>query len=436
LNSPPPPTCPHTPKAHTWPEALATTLLATTHFILLVAFVAAAAAWLLLGLPEPSATLQQQAAACTQRVPGLAGLTSRIGGLVWGQQAGAAGAVGSLAPADWHEAQLRPGTFEPAAAFTRLRYLSLRRCTLPEHTAGHHGGSSSGAGSGGGLLACWRTLARAAALAQEQAAVAAAGDGGSNRQGGSSSGGSGSRQRACSTGGAALLHWLLPHACGGAQRAGGLLRAASARLGPARLRLSSSRVSGAAATGPAASMATSAVAPPPLPLQALLAACPELRFVDLTCVSGAAAQPAAAAVLAAALGRAGNVHYLAVSQAVRVALEVAAAAAAAEAGDLHNDSIGGDGGGGSEPAAWARDASEPPRLGGAAGSGTDAPAWPWAWLRRSRGGIRGGGEGAEDRERRAQRQRRKAARQAAALGGPLLVEVTGMDDIIASELGL
>jgi hypothetical protein len=391
--------------------------------------------WLLLDLPEPPIPGRQQlqaaAGAAMRRMPGLSALASAAGRLAAGSPAWLA--AGALP----HDEAARPGGHDPAAAFTRLRYLSLRRCTLSEAAAGRSGGSiRAGGACGGGLFAWWRALVQAVALAREQAAAAAVEDGG--RSGDGSGGGSGTagggrdhRRRLCSTGGAALLHWLLPRACGGAQCAGSLLRKASGRLAPPF-------AAGCGATAVPA-------------LQALLAACPHLRFVDLTFVSGSGSRHSELARLAAALSRQGNVHYLAVSQPARVPLEAAAAAAAAAgaggsaAGGGERDVSCGRGrrrgrrrrgerrGGNGDRASGGGSRGGGSRDGGGGGGGSGGwQAW-WAWLGWGRRDSSGGGR---EREEGPSSLRQQAERQAATLGGPLLIESAGMEEIIARELGL
>ncbi len=338
-------------QANLWPEVLATALLAAAHLVLLAVAVGLATAWLLLGLPE----------------------TSRAISRLWQLSGLAAGTAATVdAPCD-----LPPPN--PAAAFTRLRCLSLRRCTLAAAsvlTASHpnsgsnHNASRGGHSGSGGLLTLWAS-------------------------GGVDSGQAGElpsrRQRACSAGGSVLLHWLLPRACGVALMAGTAWRALALPCF-ARCRSSSS----ARPRGPHPPH------PPTSRLAVLLSSCPDLRFVDLTFASGSATSwPNSASGIISSLQRAGNVHYLAVGQPARVQLDEAA--------------FGGAEGG------WLLDEDRVAEEEDGEGAGRDG----YGGVGSGGGGVRGARQPVVDQQW-----------WRAAPAGPLLVECPGFDEIIARELGL
>lgn len=265
-------------QVHRLPEFLATVALAASLLGLLILATATAVGWLLLGLP-----------ATTQLPFGLQWLT----GFQFAQR-----------------------VTDPAIAFKRLRYLSLRRCTLAEHLRPTANRGLVFGGWLAGLGSVWAAAAQAAAAVREQqsagAAAAAAAAAADNGDGGSAlmaeGGAHAHRRRACETVGAALLHWLLPRACAAAElclTAVVALLGRTSRLPPLRLLLRWSR-------GPGGAAASGLLQLPRLAV--LLSSCPELRFVDLTYISGGGSGPADLAKLAHVLRRTGGVHYLAVAQ--------------------------------------------------------------------------------------------------------------------------
>jgi hypothetical protein len=305
-----------------WPEFLMTSLLAAVTLILLAAAVAAASASLLLGLDAFGPPASRR---------------------------------------------------DPAAAFTRLRYLSLRRCSLAE-AATRHG--SGGSGVYGCLrrvgLALWGA-AQTATPGEEQTAATAGGVGPSRRQ------------RACSATAVALLHCLLPPVCAAAEGV---------------------RAAGAAITRPRPRT------PPPPPLHDLLASCPQLRFVDLTYVSGAGTRPDELARLAGRLAASGSVHYLAVSQPGWLPLGRTARCGSEGERGPGSDS-GDEGEGGTLECARMR---------------AGASSWGLRWLW---GFGRGGRLGAAAPQAR----RSRARRPRSGTGAPLLLDCAGLDAVISRELG-
>jgi len=427
-----------------WPEVIATALLAASHLILLLAAVALAVGWLLFGLPDEAAhklimpRLFRNAPTWVVSLLSAASSTLIPGWWAGGGSAAASPAASAAAAVD------------PASAFTRLRYLSLRRCTLADSSAAQGDGSSSGqssgqhrrtrSGGGGGVFALWAAARAAGASAVEQCAA----DAGGRRVAAPNH-----RRRACSTAGAALLHWLLPRACAVAQLAG---RAARLLAPPLSFHPPRSEPSSLSTT----QHQRAPLKPPPAaaPLAALLGSCPHLRFADLTFISGAATSPSEMAALVVAMRRAGNVHYLAIAQPGRLPIEAVGAAqagsdeggsdtagdAGAGGGTSYAGSDGGSSGGEESEDEDEASGSDGMRAGGGnqrhvAAERRGLLGWSW-WGGRSggRGDAAGsGGGGVQGAIGAAQRRRHKAVRKPV---GPLLLECGSLDEVIARELQL
>ena len=431
----------------------ATALLAAAHLLFLLMAVAVAAAWLLLGLPEPLSPCLNLGAAAKLTAERL---------LPWrGRRAGNGGGGVSCS--------LQQRRHDPADAFKRLRYLSLRRCSLPNPidapADGGDGISSAGRISHAALLLLlWPAPALAAALG---AAVPGAGGGAADGSGVARVQGAWSarstRRQACGACGSALLRWLLPWACVAAQAAGyALCTLGLGRLPwfPAHLRwLCSCGSAGAsdvsqgllqrhARSGPQPTRRPGQrPLPPPPPLQSLLLACGELRFVDLTFLGGAAAALPAMSRLVRALGRCGRVHYLAVAQPGRLRLSTAPAVQHLWRVQGDVGGCGVDGAGAGTPV-WGSD-SEPDldRVGddgpllpaSASSAGMDKQGglfgrWLLRWRRHtgSSGCSIGGKAPCPDVSRLGSSH----AHHAATVAGPLLSDCAGLDGLIARELGL
>ncbi|KIY95430.1 hypothetical protein MNEG_12531, partial [Monoraphidium neglectum] len=409
-------------------EAAATALLAWLHLLLLLAATVAAASWLLLGAPDlrcPGARLM--AAAAARLLPRLRVRTAPGVGPEGGAR--------------------RQARADPAAAFRRLRYLSLRRSSLSGPVAAAAGGAGLRGGAASVMsLLLWplpaaislRSLNSAAG--RHECSGSAGGECGASTQQPSATD---SRRRACAAGGAALLQWVLPRACAAAQLAGSALAALGlSRFAPcAPSHRACSNAHGSKGCRVARPRKPPQARPP---LQSLLLACNELRFVDLTCVGGGAAAPGAMSRLVRALWRGGHVHYIAVAQPARLRLERRASSRRGcgnggsgdgGGGYSHAEDEGGDHDRGSDDSSSGCE-DECCRAWEGRGSGGGRARAGHGWLRwLGRGSSSGGGsrEGTQDPAWRGQRSKGTGG---VAPPAPILLECSGFDEIIVRELGL